>query len=153
MRFGVYTEMQCPPEKPHAQLYWEIQRQIEHADDMGFEVYSTIDHHFAQEFGISANPLALFCAAAQRARRIRFRTAFQVLPPNSRMESAGWMRCAGSSTGGRSECGVGPRHARLYHGLAIPLTEAKPRYEEALEILLRAWTEARYSYQGRFWQI
>ena len=75
-----HTEMQCPPEKPHAQLYWEIQRQIEHADDVGFDVYSTIDHHFAQEFGISANPLALFCAAAQQARRIRFRTALHVLP-------------------------------------------------------------------------
>ena len=53
MRFGIYTEMQCPPEKPHAQLYWEIQRQIEHADEVGFDVYSTIDHHFSQEFGIS----------------------------------------------------------------------------------------------------
>jgi Luciferase-like monooxygenase len=83
MRFGIYTEMQCPPEKPHAQLYWEIQRQIEHADEMGFDVYSTIDHHFSQEFGISANPLALFCAAARRARRIRFRTALHVLPPKN----------------------------------------------------------------------
>src|SRR5206468_8520624 len=80
MRFGVYTEMQCPPEKPHAQLYWEIQRQIEHADEVGFDVYSTIDHHFSQEFGISANPLALFCAAAQQARRIRFRPSLHVLP-------------------------------------------------------------------------
>ena len=42
MRFGVYTEMQCPSEKPHEQLYWEIERQIEHADEVGFDVYSTI---------------------------------------------------------------------------------------------------------------
>ncbi len=37
MRFGIYTEMQCPSWKPHEQLYWEVLRQIEHADEMGFE--------------------------------------------------------------------------------------------------------------------
>jgi alkanesulfonate monooxygenase SsuD/methylene tetrahydromethanopterin reductase-like flavin-dependent oxidoreductase (luciferase family) len=153
MRFGVYTEMQCPPEKPHAQLYWEIQRQIEHADEVGFAVYSTIDHHFSQEFGISANPLALFCAAAQQARRIRFRTALHVLPSKNPMELAGQIAAADIITGGRLECGVGRGHAWLYHGFGIPITEAKARFDEALEILLRAWTEERFSYDGRFWQI
>jgi alkanesulfonate monooxygenase SsuD/methylene tetrahydromethanopterin reductase-like flavin-dependent oxidoreductase (luciferase family) len=153
MRFGVYTEMQCPPEKPHEQLYWETLRQIEHAEEMGFDVYSTIDHHFSQEFGISANPLALFCAAAQQARRIRFRTALHILPSKNPMELAGQIAAADILTGGRLECGVGRGHAWLYHGLGIPITEAKARYEEALEILQRAWTEERFSYQGQFWQI
>lgn len=153
MRFGIYTEMQCPPEKSHEQLYWEIQRQIEHADEVGFEVYSTIDHHFSQEFGISANPLALFCAVAQQARRIRFRTALHILPSKNPMELAGQIAVADILTGGRLECGVGRGHAWLYHGLGIPITESKARYEEALEILLRAWTEERFSHQGQFWQI
>jgi alkanesulfonate monooxygenase SsuD/methylene tetrahydromethanopterin reductase-like flavin-dependent oxidoreductase (luciferase family) len=61
---------------------------------MGFDVYSTIDHHFSQEFGISANPLALFCAVAQQARRIRFRTALHVLPSKNPMELAGQIAVA-----------------------------------------------------------
>lgn len=153
MRFGVYTEMQCPPEKPHAQLYWEIQRQIEHADEMGFDVYSTIDHHFSQEFSISANPLALFCAAAQRTRRIRFRTALHVLPPKNPLELAGQIAAADIITGGRLECGVGRGHAWLYHGFGIPIEESQARYEEAFDLLIRAWTEERFSYNGRFWHI
>jgi alkanesulfonate monooxygenase SsuD/methylene tetrahydromethanopterin reductase-like flavin-dependent oxidoreductase (luciferase family) len=153
MRFGVYTDMQCPFDKPQAQLYWETLRQIEHADDMGFDVYSTIDHHFSQEFSISANPLALFCAAAQQARRIRFRTALHVLPAKNPMELAGQIAVADILTGGRLECGVGRGHAWLYHGLGIPMTESQARYHEALEILLRAWTEERFSYAGQFWQI
>ena len=40
----------------------------------------TIDHHFFQKFSISANPLAMFAAAAQRTSRIRFRTALHTLP-------------------------------------------------------------------------
>lgn len=153
MRFGIYAEMQCPPEKPHEQLYWEILRQIEHADEVGFDVYSTIDHHFSPEFSISANPLALFCAAAQRTRRIRFRTALHVLPPKNPMELAGQIAAADIMTGGRLECGVGRGHAWLYHGFGIPIEESQARYEEAFDLLIRAWTEERFSYDGRFWKI
>jgi hypothetical protein len=64
VKFGVRTELQCPPAKPHEQLYWEAQRQIEQADEVGFDVYSTVDHHFSREFSKSANPLALFCVAS-----------------------------------------------------------------------------------------
>ena len=68
MRFGIYCEIQTPPGKSHYDMIWEIMRQIEHADDAGFDVYSVIDHHFFQKFSISANPLAMFAAAAQRTR-------------------------------------------------------------------------------------
>ncbi|MEW6299923.1 MAG: LLM class flavin-dependent oxidoreductase [Thermodesulfobacteriota bacterium] len=153
MRFGVYAEMQCPPEKPHAQLYGEILRQIEQADELGFAVYATIDHHFCQEFSISANPLALFCAAAQRTRRIRFRTALHVLPSKNPAELAGQIAAADILTGGRIECGIGRGHAWLYHGYGIPIEESQDRLDEAFAILIRAWTEERFSYDGRFWQV
>ena len=73
MRFGIYSEIQTPPAKSHYEMIWEIMRQIEHADQSGFDVYSVIDHHFFEKFSISANPLAMFAAAAQRTERIRFR--------------------------------------------------------------------------------
>src|SRR5207249_1997941 len=79
-RFGIYCEIQTPPGKAHYDMTWEIMRQIEHADQCGFDVYSVIDHHFFQKFSISANPLAMFAAAAQRTQRIRFRTALHTLP-------------------------------------------------------------------------
>src|ERR1700719_2877086 len=57
MRFGIYAEMQTAPGKSHADRTWEILRQIEHADQVGFDVYSVIDHHFFQKFSLSANRL------------------------------------------------------------------------------------------------
>ena len=89
MRFGIYCEIQTPPGKPHPEMIWEIMRQIEHADECGFDVYSVIDHHFFQKFSISANPLAMFAAAAQRTSRIRFRTALHTLPLENPMRLAG----------------------------------------------------------------
>src|SRR5437870_12960183 len=89
MRFGIYAEMQTAPGKSHSDMTWEILHQIEHADQVGFDVYSVIDHHFFQKFSISANPLALFCAAAQRTERIRFRVALITLPLENPMRLAG----------------------------------------------------------------
>ncbi len=153
MRFGIYAEMQTPPGKPHAQMTGEIFRQIEHADAVGFDVYSVIDHHFFQKFSISANPLALFTAAAQRTERIRFRTALHTLPLENPMRLAGQIAMADILTNGRLECGLGRGHAWLYGPANIPLEESRPRYEEAIEILVRAWTEERFSFAGKFYNV
>ncbi|MBV8208228.1 MAG: LLM class flavin-dependent oxidoreductase [Acidobacteria bacterium] len=153
MRFGIYAEMQTPPGKPHADMTWEILRQIEHADAAGFDVYSVIDHHFFQKFSISANPLALFAAAAQRTRRIRLRTALHTLPLENPLRLAGQIAMADILTAGRLECGLGRGHAWLYGPSNVPLEESRPRYEEAIEILVRAWTQDSFSYDGRYYKV
>jgi alkanesulfonate monooxygenase SsuD/methylene tetrahydromethanopterin reductase-like flavin-dependent oxidoreductase (luciferase family) len=153
MRFGIYAEMQTPPGKSHPQMTWEIFRQIEHADQVGFDVYSVIDHHFFPQFSISANPLALFCAAAQRTRRIRFRVALFTLPLENPMRLAGQIAEADILTGGRLECGLGRGHAWLFGPSAMPLEESRPRYNEAIEILHRAWTQDSFSYDGKFYNV
>ena len=91
MRFGIYCEMQTPPGKSHYDQTWEIMRQIEHADESGFDVYSVIDHHFFSKFSISANPLAMFAAGrtgmcalpfpmAARCRAKRWESITRVIP-------------------------------------------------------------------------
>ncbi len=151
MRFGIYAEMQCPPGKSHYQLTWEILRQIEHADAAGFDVYSIIDHHFFQKFSISANPLAMFTAAAQKTARIRFRTALHTLPLEHPLRLAGMVAEADILTDGRLECGLGRGHAWLFHPSNVPLEESRPRYDEAIDILIGAWTQEKFSYKGRFY--
>lgn len=152
MRFGIYAELQCPDDKPYEKLYDDIMRQIVHADHVGFDAYSAIEHHLYQNFGISANPLALFSAAAQKTDRIRFRTLLHTLPFHNPLRLAAEIAVADILTGGRLECGVGRGHAWLFNPLNVPLEESRPRYDEALDVLIRAWTEDRFSHQGEFWQ-
>ena len=109
MRFGIYAEMQTPPGKSHSAMTWEILRQIEHADQVGFDVYSVIDHHFFQKFSISANPLALFAAAAQHTERIRFRVALFTLPLENPMRLAGQIAEADILTKGPTGMRAGAR--------------------------------------------
>jgi alkanesulfonate monooxygenase SsuD/methylene tetrahydromethanopterin reductase-like flavin-dependent oxidoreductase (luciferase family) len=134
-------------------MTWEIFRQIEHADAMGFDVYSVIDHHFFQKFSISANPLALFSAVAQRTKHIRLRTALHTLPLENPLRLAGQIAMADILTNGRLECGLGRGHAWLYGPANVPLEESRPRYEESIDILLRAWTQERFSYDGEFYKV
>ncbi|HSA92317.1 MAG TPA: LLM class flavin-dependent oxidoreductase [Terriglobales bacterium] len=153
MRFGIYCEMQTPPGKSHQDLTWEIFRQIEHADAVGFDVYSIIDHHFFQKFSISANPLAMFAAAAQRTERIRFRTALHTLPLENPMRLAGMIAETDILTHGRLECGLGRGHAWLFPLSSVPLEESRPRYDEAIDILLLAWTKDKFSYEGKHYKV
>jgi alkanesulfonate monooxygenase SsuD/methylene tetrahydromethanopterin reductase-like flavin-dependent oxidoreductase (luciferase family) len=152
MRFGIYAEMQTPPGKSFETMTWEILRQIEHADQVGFDVYSVIDHHFFQKFSISANPLALFAAAAQRTERIRLRVALHTLPLENPMRLAGQIAEADILTRGRLECGLGRGHAWLYGPSNVPLEESRPRYDEAIDILLGSWTKEKFSYEGKFYK-
>jgi alkanesulfonate monooxygenase SsuD/methylene tetrahydromethanopterin reductase-like flavin-dependent oxidoreductase (luciferase family) len=153
MRFGIYCEIQTPPGKSHYEMIWEIMRQIEHADAVGFDVYSVIDHHFFQKFSISANPLAMFAAAAQRTQRIRFRTALHTLPLENPMRLAGMIAETDILTNGRLECGLGRGHAWLFGPSAVPLEESRPRYNEAIDILELALTQERFSYDGRYYKV
>ena len=116
-------------------------------------MYSVIDHHFFQKFSISANPLAMFAAAAQRTQRIRFRTALHTLPLENPARLAGQIAEADILTQGRLECGLGRGHAWLYEPCNVPLEESRPRYEEAIEILVRAWTQERFSFEGKFYKL
>jgi alkanesulfonate monooxygenase SsuD/methylene tetrahydromethanopterin reductase-like flavin-dependent oxidoreductase (luciferase family) len=152
LRFGLYAEMQAPPPKPHAELYHELLAQMEHADQSGFDVYSLIEHHFFPEFSISANPLALLCAAAQRTRRLRFRVALHTLPLANPMRLAGEIAAADILTGGRLETGLGRGHAWLFERSGVDLAESRGRFDEAVDILLRAWTEDCFNYQGRYYR-
>jgi alkanesulfonate monooxygenase SsuD/methylene tetrahydromethanopterin reductase-like flavin-dependent oxidoreductase (luciferase family) len=57
-------------------------------------------------------------------------------------------------SGGRLEFGVGKGYRQPeFAGFCVPYEEAEARFEESLEVIVRAWTsDERFSHTGRFWQ-
>lgn len=153
LRFGVYCDLQNIPGADHHQTTWDIMALIENADQHGYEYYCLIEHHFFENFSISANPLALFSAAAQRTDNIRFRTVCHTLPLHNPMILAGEIAAADILTNGRIECGIGRGHGWLYNPASIPHRESPGRYQESMEILIKAWTEERFSYSGEYYSV
>ena len=113
MRFSLYTELQLHPEQTPEQLYAEVLEQIVNADRLGYDAYAAIEHFFFPKFSISANPTALFAAAAQRTRDIRFRTMLHALPFHNPTVLASVIHTTHILTGGRYEWGVGRGHGWL----------------------------------------
>ena len=153
LRFGTYTEIQCPPGRDHAELMSDVIRLGEHADECGFEIFATLEHPFFERFAINPNPLALFCTLAQRTRHLRFRALCHTLPLHNPMVLAGEIAQADILMHGRLECGVGRGHAWLNEPANIVMEENQERYAEALDILLKAWTQEKFSYHGRYYTV
>ena len=128
MRFSLYSELQLHPGKDAEQLYGEVLEQIVNADRLGFYAYAVIEHFFFSKFSVSTNPTALFSAAAQRTRDIRFRTMLHALPYHNPMVLASVINATDILTGGRYEWGVGRGHGWLPVPAGMPLDEdARPR--------------------------
>jgi alkanesulfonate monooxygenase SsuD/methylene tetrahydromethanopterin reductase-like flavin-dependent oxidoreductase (luciferase family) len=154
MRFGLYTEIQLHPGKSAEQMYGEVLEQIVNGDRLGYDVYAVIEHFFFPKFSVSTNPTALFAAAAQRTQRINFRTMLHALPYHNPAVLAGVIAVTDILTGGRYEFGVGRGHGWIPPKAGVPLDEhARPRYEEAVDLLFEALRNERFSHHGTYFDI
>ena len=52
---------------------------------------------------------------------------------------------------GRLISGVARGIPREYVVHNVPMSQSRDRFEEAYEIILKAWTEEEFSYEGKFW--
>lgn len=152
LRVGTYVEFQCPPGRDHAELINDVLRCAEHTDQRGFHVFCTLEHPFFEKFAINCAPLPLFTKLAERTRNLRFRTLCHTLPLHNPMVLAGQIAEADILTGGRIDCGIGRGHAWLQPHANVPYEESQGRFQESLDILLKGWTEDRFSYDGKYYQ-
>ena len=154
MRFSLYSELQLHPGKTPEQMYAEVLEQIVNADRLGYDCYAAIEHFFFPKFSISANPTALFAAAAQRTSSIRFRTMLHALPYHNPLVLASAIAVTDILTGGRYEWGVGRGHGWIPEKAGIPLDEhARPSYEEAVDLLFEALENERFSFKGTYFDV
>ncbi|MDX6630674.1 MAG: hypothetical protein QOH00_2920 [Gaiellales bacterium] len=153
MRFSIYSEIQQHDQAPD-QLYAEVLEQIVNADRLGFDTYAVIEHFFFPKFSISSNPTALFAAAAQRTRNITFRTMLHALPYHNPLVLASAIAATDILTGGRYEFGVGRGHGWIPTKAGVALDEqARPRYEEAVDLLFEALGKERFSHHGTYFDV
>ena len=130
-----------------------ILAQIELGDAIGFDTVWLGELHFGRRSSLLASPLMVLAAAAQRTKRIRLGTAVTLLPLHSPVKIAEEAATADILSGGRLELGVGRGTAPVHYiGYNVPQEESRERFEEALEVILKAWTEDRLTYNGKYFQ-
>ena len=123
------------------------------AEALGYHSTFLVEHHFTGWHQVSAT-LTLLTWLAARTRTLRLGTAVMVLPWHNPVILAEQAATLDLMSDGRLDFGVGKgyRHSE-FKGFAVALEEADARFEEALDVILRAWTsEQRFSHRGRYWQ-
>src|SRR5579862_9816589 len=155
MKFGVFTSAQAnsgdlPPETGQGFREW-LDFNVE-AEALGFTSSFLVEHHFTGWNQVSST-LMLLMALAMRTKALRLGSAVMVLPWHNPVLLAEQAATLDLISDGRFDFGIGKgyRHSE-FKGFAIAPDEAEARFEEAIEVITRAFTERqRFSHRGRFW--
>ncbi|MBI3966377.1 MAG: LLM class flavin-dependent oxidoreductase [Chloroflexi bacterium] len=132
------------------------------AEQLGYEYYFMTEHHFQPEGAeFSPNPLIAETAIAAQTKRIRLGQATNILTQWHPLRVAEQGAMLDVISGGRVEFGVGrgyqPREVEVFgwpYGSTIQDQERNRAYfEEAYQIIIKAWTQPSFSHHGEFFSI
>ena len=154
MRYGLFGGPIAPPGvRTEREAYDEYADYVVAAERLGFASVFLTEHHFTG-LGQVSSPLGLLSYLAGRTSTIRLGTAVSVLNWYNPITVAEQAATVDLVSGGRLDFGVGRGfRAAEYEGFCIPMDEAQDRYDEALEVILKAWSsEGRWSHEGMFWR-
>jgi alkanesulfonate monooxygenase SsuD/methylene tetrahydromethanopterin reductase-like flavin-dependent oxidoreductase (luciferase family) len=156
MKFGIFSVVDhYPKELPRtsAELYGELLEQVEVADALGFESFWIAEHHF-HEYGGIPRPPVWMAAAAERTSRIRLGSAVVVLPFDNPLRTAEDYAMVDILSGGRLNLGVGSGYLKHeFAGFGLDMEQRRERFDEALEIMLRALSGERVSFAGKHYTV
>ena len=117
----------------------------------GLDVMWLAELHTAPERSVLASPLMLATAIAARTKRMKIGTAVQVLPLCHPLQLAEEVATVDHISHGRLIFGVGRSgFPRVYQAYGVSYAESRDRFAEVLEILKRAWTQERFSFDGKY---
>src|SRR4029453_17292482 len=118
------------------------------AEPLGFDSLWALEHHFTG-YAMSPAPTQLLSYYAGRTKRLTLGTAVIVLPWHDPVRVAEQIALLDVMSGGRCIFGFGRGAASVeYAGFRIPMEEARPRFVEAAQIVVKALTNDVFSWEG-----
>jgi natural product biosynthesis luciferase-like monooxygenase protein len=155
MRFGIfYLPSLTPADHANAAgLLHSIVEQAAYGEELGFESVWLAEHHFHSFGGILSSPTVIGAAIAQRTSKIRIGTAVTLLPYHNPLRIAEDYATLDCLSRGRLEFGIGHGFIK-WESLTFgtPLEELRNRFKENLDIILKAWSEPKFSHKGKFYR-
>jgi alkanesulfonate monooxygenase SsuD/methylene tetrahydromethanopterin reductase-like flavin-dependent oxidoreductase (luciferase family) len=152
----------------YQQMLDELRQLVVLAEQAGFDVFSTTEHHFHSEgYEASVAPLLLYTDLAARTERIKFASLGLVLPAWDPLRVAEEIAVLDHLTRGRFYAGFARGYqdrwvnvlGQQYHATGAPMDGSaidqhnREVYEEVLEIVRKAWTEDTITFNGKYYQI
>jgi len=156
MQFGMFGSAQAkrggPNDDSGAGFREFVERNVE-AESLGNHSTFLVEHHFTG-FGQVSATLNLLTWIGARTTSLRLGTAVIVLPWHNPVLLAEQIATLDLLSNGRVDAGIGKGYRmKEFEGFSISMDEADARFEECLEVMLKAWTsDTPWSHQGTYWQ-
>ena len=150
MRFGTFSYNQARPRVPERQAFEELLEQIELTEKLQFNEAWFAEHHHS-DYGMLASPNLIIAALARRTERLRFGNLVNVLPLYDPMRLAEECSMLDILTNGRLNIGLGRGVPKDDMKHRLDRETAQARFDEGIEILMRAWSGETFSYAGKAW--
>ncbi len=119
-------------------------------DRLGYDGVGFNEHH-CSPYGLMNSPNLMASAAAQRTKRLKLLIYGNLLPLHEPLRLAEELAMLDCLSEGRIISGFARGIPREYQVHNVPLAQSRERFEEAYEIVTRAWTEDVFSYSGKYW--
>jgi alkanesulfonate monooxygenase SsuD/methylene tetrahydromethanopterin reductase-like flavin-dependent oxidoreductase (luciferase family) len=159
MKFGLFSEITVPkPWTPTSErdAYRNTVEQALLAEELGYDSFWTVEHHFLEEFSHCSAPEVLYAYLAGRTSRLRFGHAVKLLPfpYNHPVRVAEQAAVLDLVSEGRFEFGTGRSATRTeIEGFGIDPHQTRELYDEALQVLVHAWTDDELEWHGKHFDI
>src|SRR3954466_6769566 len=152
MKLGVLQFFSWPGRHgPLEEVYARALERIEIMDKVGFDAVWLAEHHFTT-FSVCPSVHMLGVLAAARTRRLRIGTAVSLAALYHPLRLAEEVALLDVLTAGRVNWGAGRGFERLeFDNFGVPMNETAPRFREAVDVVLAAWTQERLTFHGDFW--
>ena len=123
---------------------WELM------DRLGYDGVGFNEHH-TSPYGLMNSPNIMAASAAQRTKRLKLLIYGNLLPLHQPLRLAEELAMIDCLSNGRLISGIARGIPREYTVHNVPMAESRARFEEAYDIIVKAWTEEVFSHTGRFW--
>jgi alkanesulfonate monooxygenase SsuD/methylene tetrahydromethanopterin reductase-like flavin-dependent oxidoreductase (luciferase family) len=150
MKVGLFTNTQFPEGFNVADRVPEMVEQVRAARSAGFASLWFPHHWLTHPLQmLQITPLMGYLAA--HAEGMTIGPNILILPPLNPMHVAEEAATLDVLTGGNYILGLGLGYRQPeFDAFGIPLSERAPRFNEAIALMRRLWTEDRVTHQGRF---
>jgi alkanesulfonate monooxygenase SsuD/methylene tetrahydromethanopterin reductase-like flavin-dependent oxidoreductase (luciferase family) len=119
-------------------------------DRLGYDGVGLNEHHTAV-LGLMNSPNMMAAVGAQHTKKLKFLMLGNLLPLHNPLRIAEEIAMADCLSQGRVLAGFARGTQREYGVFGIPMSESRGRFEEAFDVIRKAWTEESFSHQGKFW--
>ena len=153
MELGLFLEFPVREGSNENEAFKESFALINQAEDLGVPSVWMAEYHF-NPGRVLASPVTILSAIAGRTRSIRLGTAVLLLPLANPVRVAEEIATLDQISDGRVEFGIGRgTFPNVHEGFGVPFAESRGRFEECIEIILKAWTAETFSFEGEHFNI